>query len=351
MEEKVLKKSKNGLAMVMLFILLYAAAIAAIIVGSIMVEPAEVKAGWIVLIAAGGVYALVGWIFFLGLKVLKPQEALVLTLFGKYVGTIKEAGFYFVNPFCVAVNPAAATRLNQSGDVAGDGSKLDLASMAGVAGMALAAGNNAVQTANKKISLKIMTLSNSRQKINDCLGNPVEIGIAVMWRVTDTAKAAFNVDNYKEYLSLQCDSALRNIVRMYPYDVAENVDTTGDGIADEGSLRGSSEVVAERIRKEIQSKVTDAGIEILEARITYLAYAPEIAAVMLQRQQASAIVDARKMIVDGAVGMVEMALERLSEKQVIELDEERKAAMVSNLLVVLCGNKDAQPVVNSGSLY
>ena len=190
-----------------------------------------------------------------------------------------------------------------------------------------------------------MTLSNSRQKINDCLGNPVEIGIAVMWKVTDTAKAVFNVDNYKEYLSLQCDSALRNIVRMYPYDVAENVDTTGDGIADEGSLRGSSEVVAERIRKEIQGKVADAGLEIIEARITYLAYAPEIAAVMLQRQQASA------MIVDGAVGMVEMALERLSEKQVIELDEERKAAMVSNLLVVLCGNKDAQPVVNSGSLY
>ena len=338
MEEKVLKKSKNGLAMVTLFILLYAAAIAAIIVGSIMVEQAETKAGWIVLIVAGGVYAAIGWIFFIGLKVLKPQEALVLTLFGKYVGTIKEAGFYFVNPFCVAVNPAASTKLNQSGDVAG------------VAGMAIAAGNNS-QSANKKISLKIMTLSNSRQKINDCLGNPVEIGIAVMWKVTDTAKAVFNVDNYKEYLSLQCDSALRNIVRMYPYDVAENVDTTGDGIADEGSLRGSSEVVAERIRKEIQGKVADAGLEIIEARITYLAYAPEIAAVMLQRQQASAIVDARKMIVDGAVGMVEMALERLSEKQVIELDEERKAAMVSNLLVVLCGNKDAQPVVNSGSLY
>lgn len=297
MEEKVLKKSKNGLAMVTLFILLYAAAIAAIIVGSIMVEQAETKAGWIVLIVAGGVYAAIGWIFFIGLKVLKPQEALVLTLFGKYVGTIKEAGFYFVNPFCVAVNPAASTKLNQSGDVTGDGNKLDLASMAGVAGMAIAAGNNS-QSANKKISLKIMTLSNSRQKINDCLGNPVEIGIA-----------------------------------------------------DEGSLRGSSEVVAERIRKEIQGKVADAGLEIIEARITYLAYAPEIAAVMLQRQQASAIVDARKMIVDGAVGMVEMALERLSEKQVIELDEERKAAMVSNLLVVLCGNKDAQPVVNSGSLY
>ena len=204
---------------------------------------------------------------------------------------------------------------------------------------------------SKRISLKIMTLNNNRQKVNDCLGNPVEIGIAVMWRVVDTAKAVFNVDNYKEYLSLQCDSALRNIVRIYPYDVAPNVDTTGDGIADEGSLRGSSEVVANRIRDEIQQKVADAGLEIIEARITYLAYAPEIAAVMLQRQQASAIIDARKMIVDGAVGMVEMALERLSENNVVRLDDERKAVMVSNLLVVLCGNRDAQPIVNSGSLY
>jgi len=196
-----------------------------------------------------------------------------------------------------------------------------------------------------------MTLNNAKQKVNDCLGNPVEIGIAVIWRVVDTAKAVFNVDNYKEYLSLQCDSALRNIVRIYPYDVAPNVDTTGDGEPDEGSLRGSSEVVARRIKDEIQGKVNEAGLEILEARITYLAYAPEIAAVMLQRQQASAIVDARMMIVDGAVGMVEMALEKLSQNEVVTLDEERKAAMVSNLLVVLCGNRDAQPVVNSGSLY
>ena len=172
-----------------------------------------------------------------------------------------------------------------------------------------------------------------------------------MWKVNDTAKAVFNVDNYKEYLSLQCDAALRNIVRIYPYDIAPGVDTTGDGMADEGSLRGSSEEVALRIRNEIQSRVEFAGLEVIEARITYLAYAPEIAAVMLQRQQASAIVDARKMIVDGAVGMVEMALERLNENGVVDLDEERKAAMVSNLLVVLCGNHDAQPVVNSGSLY
>lgn len=349
MEEKVLKKNKNGMAMLMLFIALYVAAIAAIVSGAIMTETAESAESVIsiILIVIGVVYVGLGWIFFLGLKVLKPQEALVLTLFGKYVGTIKEAGFYYVNPFCTAVNPAAETKLNQSGDVAANNKKIDLSGMSGVT---LSAGGN-TQMTNKKISLKVMTLNNSRQKINDCLGNPVEIGIAVMWEVTDTAKAVFNVDNYKEYLSLQCDSAVRNIVRMYPYDVAENVDTTGDGMADEGSLRGSSEVVAERIRKEIQSKVTDAGLNIIEARITYLAYAPEIAAVMLQRQQASAIIDARKMIVDGAVGMVEMALDRLSEKQVVELDEERKAAMVSNLLVVLCGNKDAQPIVNSGSLY
>lgn len=282
-----------------------------------------------------------GWIPLCGLKVLKPQEALVLTLFGKYVGTLKEEGFYYVNPFCTAVNPAAKTRLNQSGDV-NDANKLQV-------NVAVQAGTS--EAIGKRISLKIMTLNNNRQKINDCLGNPVEIGIAVMWRVVDTAKAVFEVDNYKEYLSLQCDSALRNIVRIYPYDVAPGVDTTGDGIADEGSLRGSSEVVAERIRNEIQNKVADAGLEILEARITYLAYAPEIAAVMLQRQQASAIIDARKMIVEGAVGMVEMALERLDEKHTVELDDERKAAMVSNLLVVLCGNHDAQPIVNTGSLY
>ena len=221
----------------------------------------------------------------------------------------------------------------------------------GGTGAVPAAHSPATDAMNKRISLKIMTLNNSRQKINDCLGNPVEIGIAVTWRVVDTDKAVFDLDNYKEFLSLQCDAALRNIVRLYPYDVAPGVDTTGDGIADEGSLRGSSEVVAVRIREEIQSKVAQAGLEIVEARITYLAYASEIAAVMLQRQQASAIVDARKMIVEGAVGTVEMALERRNQSGMVDLDEERKAAMVSNLLVVLCGSHDAQPVVNTGSLY
>lgn len=342
MQEIILKNKKNGMAMLLLWMVLYIAAVVGFIFGCVLLESGSVVLA-VVLMVIGGIWMLVGWIPFCGLKILKPQEALVLTLFGKYVGTLKEDGFYYVNPFCAAVNPAAKTRLNQSGDVDGGAGK----------SIVLTANQTSVsvESMNRKISLKIMTLNNNRQKINDCLGNPVEIGIAVMWRVVDTAKAVFRVDNYKEYLSLQCDSALRNIVRIYPYDIAPNVDTTGDGIADEGSLRGSSEIVAARIRDEIQQKVAEAGLEILEARITYLAYAPEIAAVMLQRQQASAIIDARKMIVDGAVGMVEMALERLSENNTITLDEERKAAMVSNLLVVLCGNHDAQPVVNSGSLY
>jgi len=336
MEEKVLKGKKIGMLMLLVTIGLYVVAALGLVYG-IMRAP--------VIGIVAGLYLCFGWVLFLGLKTLKPQEALVLTLFGKYYGTIKGEGFYFVNPFCVGVNPAAETKLNQSGDVdspAKGGLSLNLSGTSVDATKVVA---------TKKLSLKIMTLNNNKQKINDCLGNPVEIGIAVTWKVVNTAKAVFDVDNYKEYLSLQCDAALRNIVRLYPYDVAPGIDTTGDGIADEGSLRGSAETVAKRIKEEIQSKVSVAGLEIIEARITYLAYAPEIAAVMLQRQQASAIVDARAMIVDGAVGMVKMALEKLDEDGIVNLDEERKAAMVSNLLVVLCGNHDAQPVVNSGSLY
>lgn len=336
MEEIILKNKKHGMLVLLIGILIELLSIAGTIFGAVLTESTSHEIAGATILILSLVVMCVGWLPIMGLRVLKPNEALVLTLFGKYIGTLKGEGFYAINPFCVAVNPAAKTKLNQSGDV-------------GNKSAALAA--NDAELANKKISLKIMTLNNNRQKINDCLGNPVEIGIAVMWRVVDTAKAAFNVDNYKEYLSLQCDSALRNIVRIYPYDVAPGVDTTGDGLDDDGSLRGSSDVVASRIRDEIQKRVDEAGIEVIEARITYLAYAPEIAAVMLQRQQASAIIDARKMIVDGAVGMVEMALQRLNENQLVQLDEERKAAMVSNLLVVLCGNHDAQPIVNTGSLY
>jgi len=340
-EETVLTGKKNGMTVLILSILLYIAAIALCIVSGLLMDGGRAGLGTLLLIVSI-LWLCVGWIPWMGLKVLKPQEALVLTLFGKYIGTLKGEGFYYVNPFCVGVNPTAG---KPEPTTANEGAKF----------AAIAAGSNAAMAAkealNKRISLKVMTLDNNKQKINDKLGNPIEIGIVVIWRVTNTAKAVFNVDNYKEFLSIQADSALRNIVRTYPYDVASDVDTDGDGISDEKSLRGSSQEVAERIRDEIQSKVNDAGLEILEARITYLAYAPEIAAAMLQRQQASAIIDARKMIVDGAVGMVEMALDRLNRNAVVNLDEERKAAMVSNLLVVLCGNRDAQPVVNSGSLY
>ena len=336
MQEKIIGK-KIGLQVMLITILVMIISLVGLVIGGTDMEEGGSPVLFIISIT---IFTLT---FFIipGLKVLKPQEALVLTLFGKYVGTLKGDGFYFVNPFCTSFNPAAKTKLKQSGDV--NASHPVASSLSGL--------STHDSTSANKISLKVMTLNNNRQKINDCLGNPVEISIAVMWKIVDTAKAVFNVDNYKEYLSLQCDSAVRQIVKIYPYDVAPNVDTTGDGKADEGSLRGSSEEVVERIRNEIQSRVEEAGIEIVEARITYLAYAPEIAAVMLQRQQASAIIDARKMIVDGAVGMVELALERLEKNDLIKLDNERKAAMVSNLLVVLCGNHDAQPVVNSGSLY
>ena len=331
-QEKIISGSRIGMPVLIITIVLLIAAMLLFVWGIIADNILPIFAF---------VYVLIGWIPFMGLKICKPQEAQVLTLFGEYYGTLVGPGFFFVNPFCTTVNPAAETHLGQSGDVS-----INEKTLAGQ--LSQAAGTKAV---DRKISLKIMTLSNTKQKVNDVLGNPVEISVAVTWKVVDTAKAVFNDDNYKEYLSLQCDSAVRDIVRVYPYDVSENIDTTGDGHADDGSLRGSSTVVAERIRQKIQDRVEEAGIQIVDARITYLAYAPEIAAAMLQRQQASAVIDARKMIVDGAVGMVEMALERLNEKGVVELDEERKAAMVSNLLVVLCGNRDAQPVVNSGSLY
>ncbi|MCR5087031.1 MAG: SPFH domain-containing protein [Lachnospiraceae bacterium] len=334
-KEATITGKKNGMIVLLLTMIFYLGAIAVTVVSAINIED-EIL--WVIPLVAGALWLLLGWIPLLGLRVLKPQEALVLTLFGRYYGTLRGDGFFWVNPFCTSINPAAKTQLNQSGDVKTE-SPISLASVSGLS------------LVNNKLSLKVMTLNNNRQKINDCLGTPVEIGIAVTWSIEDTAKAVFNVENYKEYLSLQCDASLRNIVRIYPYDVAPGVDTTGDGVADEGSLRGSSEIVAERIRDEIQTRVAIAGLKIYEARITYLAYAPEIAAAMLQRQQASAIIDARKMIVDGAVGMVELALERLQENNTVDLDEERKAAMVSNLLVVLCGNHDAQPIVNSGTLY
>lgn len=349
MTEKIYTTRKNGMLALLLILLAIIVVGPILFLQGIVAEP-EWESGYnIFLIVLACIIEIVAFVSLAGLKVLKPQEALVLTLFGKYKGTIKGDGFYFVNPLCTSFNPAADTKLGQSGDV--DGSSGGILAALSKSNSADAAAIAAAQTGTKKISLKLMTLNNSKQKVNDCLGNPVEVGVAVMWRVVDTAKAVFDVDNYKEYLSLQSDAAVRNIVKIYPYDIAPDVDTTGDGKSDDGSLRGSTEEVVGRIKDELQSRVLEAGLEIVEVRITHLAYAPEIAAAMLQRQQASAIVDARKLIVESSVGMVEMALSRLAENDIVDLDEERKAAMVSNLLVVLCGNKDAQPIVNSGSLY
>lgn len=305
--EEIVAPSVNGMVAMIGNILLMLGGIALFFAGMYQASL------WMAVV--GILYAsLIGPFLFAGLKILKPNEAYVLTLFGKYYGTLKGAGFFLVNPFCGSTNPVAEAK---RGTV-----KLNT---------------------HQKISLKTMTLSNEKQKINDEEGNPIEIGIVVIWRVFNTAKAVFNVDNYQEFLSIQCDSELRSIVRTYPYDTPPG--------RDEESLRGSSQEVAEKLKVAIQAKVEDAGLQIVEARITHLAYSQEIAAAMLQRQQARAIIDARKMIVEGAVGMVEMAIAKLSENNVVNLDEERKAMMVSNLMVVLCGNKDAQPIVNTGTLY
>lgn len=249
-----------------------------------------------------------------GLKIVNPNESVVFVLFGKYYGTLKKPGFFFVNPFVSAINPtyeSQVAKLSKTGEKDSDDES---------------------KTSNtKKVSLKAMTLNNQKQKVNDELGNPIIIGTIVIWKVVNPTKAVFNVENYKTFLSIQCDSTIRNVARLYPYDSEDTEDHR------EKSLRGSSQEIADRLKEELQKRVEIAGIKVEEVRITHLSYAPEIAA--------------RKKIVEGAVGMVEMALNSLSEKEVVELDDERKAAMVSNLLVVLCGNKDAQPIVNSGSIY
>lgn len=274
-----------------------------------------------------GIICLVAGIFVLcGLKILNPNEAIVLVLFGNYYGTISKEGFYFVNPFCSAINPTYESPTIRIAKGKEDEGKIE----------------SNITSSTKKISLKTLTLNNGIQKVNDEMGNPIMIGVVVIWKVINPTKAVFNVDNFKTYLSIQCDTALRNVARLYPYDVND--------ASDEKTLRGSSQEVADKLKEELQSRVNMAGLEVCEVRITHLAYAPEIAAAMLQRQQAEAIIAARKKIVEGAVGMVEMALNSLNENEIVKLDDDKKAAMVSNLLVVLCGNKDAQPIVNSGSI-
>lgn len=276
-----------------------------------------------------------------GLRVVRPNEALVLTLFGKYHGTIMKPGFFFVNPFSRYNNPVYETEaVNIAAENVENFKK----------GKGSAKKNVALNNTRKTISLKRTTLDNGTQKVNDALGNPVIIGAVVLWHVEDPTKAVFNVENYTDFLSIQTDTTIRNTARLYPYDIFD------DGLQEENgeteqTLRGSAQEIALKMKAELAEKVKFAGLVIEEVRITHLSYAEEIAAAMLQRQQAAAIISARSKIVDGAVSMVKMALDKLDEDEIVILDDERRAQMISNLLVVLCGNKEAQPIVNSGSLF
>lgn len=320
-KEKEITPSR-GLAALVGILVLMALSIGCFIMACILLNGNMYTSGGLLLALSLSVFLLT-FILMRGLHVLNPNEAMVLTLFGRYYGTLRKPGYYYVNPFCAAVNPAGRTQVVTSGQ---NGTQSTVVSV-------------------KKISTKVMTLNNEKQKVNDVLGNPIIIGAVVIWKVKEPTKAVFQVENYKRYLSTQCDSTIRNIARLYPYDVME------EGEAEEKTLRGSSLEIAESMTRELQERVEEAGLEVIEVRITHLSYAEEIAAAMLQRQQAVAIIAARKKIVEGAVSMVKMAIDELGEEDVVVLDEERKAAMVSNLLVVLCGNKDAQPIVNSGSIY
>ena len=328
-EEKLLKP-RAGIPVLVCDLVLLAASIFALIAGF--------GGGWLgaVLLILGAAAFIAVFIVLAGLKAVRPNEALVLTLFGNYYGTIKEPGYYFVNPFCSSVSPAydkaAAEKAKREKEAGGNPSS-----------------TTQISSARNRVSLKTMTLDNGRQKVNDVIGNPIIIGAVVIWHVENPTKAVFNVEDYPSFLSTQTDSTIRNIARLYPYDVFDEGEES-DTVA-EKTLRGSSQEIAENMKLELQKRVSDAGIVVEEVRITHLAYAEEIAAAMLQRQQAAAVIAARQKIVDGAVGMVKMAVNKLGEDDVVILDDERKAAMVSNLLVVLCGGHDAQPVVNTGSIY
>ena len=317
--EKILHPFSGGAALLLLLFALFAS-IGAIVYSAFLLSDSHIAIGAI-LLTTGIIDVLVVCILLAGLKIVGPNEARVFTLFGNYYGTIQKAGFFYVNPFVCSVNPVKTS----------------------TSSITIGESTAAVQV-KANISTKTMTLSNEKQKVNDVLGNPVIIGSVVIWNVENPTKAVFNVENYSEYLSIQCDSTIRHIARLYLYD---NIETDSE----EKTLRGSSQEIADIMQKDLQERVRDAGLNIQEVRITHLAYSEEIAAAMLQRQQASAIIAARQKIVEGAVSMVKMAIDQLGEEEIVILDEERKAAMVSNLLVVLCGNKDAQPIVNSGSIY
>ena len=339
-EEKILKPIK-GFVPLFLIIVFILASIGLMILGGILIDEYDSYVLGGVSRGLGILLCIASSISFAGLKVINPNEAIVLSLFGKYIGTIYENGFWYVNPFASAIYPQAKIA---------EAKNARLQAYAGKKSQAEVSASEAAIASAKKVSTKVCTFVNGNQKVNDKLGNPVEVSAIVIWKVVNATKAVLNVDYYKEYLSNQTDSTIRNVARLYPYDIIDDEDDEKDEI-NEKTLRGSATIIAEEMKKELASKVEDAGIEIVEVRLNQIAYAPEIAAAMLQRQQAIAVIAARKKIVEGAVTMVEMALDKLKEDDVVDLDEERKAQMVSNLLVVLCSSKEANPILNAGSIY
>ena len=329
-EEKIIHPL-NGFLGLFINTIVMLLSIAVFVINIILFETLTINAALFTILLIVSILVFVGTcICFGGLRVINPNEALVLSLFGKYYGTIYDSGFYFINPFASAIYPKKV-------EEEGKNEVVQLSTKTNIQNLKITP---------RKISTKIQTFANGSQKVNDSLGNPIEVSAIIVWRVVNATKAVINIDDYKTYLSNQTDSTIRNIARLYPYDIIDDNDDN-----EEKTLRGSASTIASEMKEELTSRVENAGIEIIEVRLNQMAYAPEIAAAMLQRQQAVAVIAARQKIVEGAVSMVEMALERLKADDVVNLDEERKAQMVSNLLVVLCGNKEASPIVNAGSIY
>ena len=339
-EEKILKPAK-GVPMLIFLIISLLISLAIMVFGIIIIDEMNNLPLGIPLFVIGIILSIATCLSFAGLKMVNPNEAIVLSLFGKYYGTIYDNGYWFVNPFATAIYPQAKVAEAKNARLQAYTAKKSQAEVS--------ASEAAIASA-RKVSTKISTFVNGNQKVNDKLGNPVEVSAIVIWRVVNATKAVLNVDYYKEYLSNQTDSTIRNVARLYPYDIIDDDDDDKDDV-NERTLRGSAAIIAKEMTEELAEKVADAGIEIIEVRLNQIAYAPEIAAAMLQRQQAIAVIAARKKIVEGAVSMVEMALDKLKADGVVDLDEERKAQMVSNLMVVLCSNKEANPILNAGSIY
>ncbi len=311
----------SGWGMLVLAIVVALAAPVVFVRGAMWADSRDVLLGVMCMVGAGIILAPLAFFLFWGLFILQPNEARVLVLFGRYVGTVRDPGFHWANSFSVIRGGTASVSHGQI-TFASEPSKR-----------------------RYRVSLRARNFETQHLKVNDQRGNPVEIAAVVVWHVEDTAKALFDVNDYENYVSVQSETAVRHLASSYPYDHSE------DGATSELTLRGNSDAVNATLKQELQERLGRVGVAVDDARLTHLAYSPEIAGVMLRRQQAEAVIAARRQIVAGAVSMVEMALAGLAEKNLVQLDDERRAAMVSNLLVVLCGEVEAQPVINTGSLY